>query len=175
MYDEYGNAVISNTQMVDDQSGAADIYIECDTYDHLITHYCGLYGVDPGLVRIVIEKESQFNPDAVSRSGAMGLMQLMPETAELLGIEDAYDPEQNIMGGVKFLSDMLEMFDDNVELALAAYHAGPGAVKKHNKVPPIPETVEYVDYIISRYGGCPSREDIKFTFTEEGVPLITNR
>lgn len=175
VYDDEGNAVISNTQLIEEPGGAAIVISQNDKYDHLIAHYCGLYGVDPGLVRIVIEKESQFNPDALSRSGAMGLMQLMPETAEKLGVEDAYDPEQNIRGGVKFLGDMLEMFNNNIELALAAYHAGPATVKKHNKVPPIPETVEYVDYITTRYGGSTGTADIKLTFTEEGVPLITNR
>jgi soluble lytic murein transglycosylase-like protein len=173
VYDDQGNAVISNTQVVEVSSSPA-VVVNYTGYDHIISRYCAFYGVDPELVKIVIEKESQFNPNAVSKSGAIGLMQLMPETAEILGVEDAYDPEQNIRGGVKFLSDMLEKFK-SVELALAAYHAGPTIVEELNRVPAIPATMEYVDYIMARYSGASETDDIKFTVGEDGTPLITNR
>jgi soluble lytic murein transglycosylase-like protein len=143
-------------------------------YDPWINYYCEMYAMDPELVKIVIDKESQFNPSAVSRSGAIGLMQLMPETAEILGVKDPYDPSQNIEGGVRFLRNMFDMFGGNLELALAAYHAGPGTVSRLNRVPSIPETIEYVDYILSRYGGAPKKE-MYFTLTDEGTPLLTNR
>jgi soluble lytic murein transglycosylase-like protein len=143
------------------------------SYDHIITHYCQIYGIDPELVKILIEKESQFNPRAVSRSGAMGLMQLMPETAARLGVDNPYDPRQNIEGGVRFLRDLFAMFGGDLELTLAAYHAGPGIVKRINRVPSIPETMDYVDYILSRYGGSPVKQ-IYFTLTDEGTPLFTN-
>jgi soluble lytic murein transglycosylase-like protein len=145
-----------------------------DAYNGWIEHYGRLYNVDPKLIRIVIDKESQFNPNAVSRSGAIGLMQLMPETAEALDVKDPYDPGQNIEGGVRFLHSLFDMFDNNLELVLAAYHAGPGLVSQLNRVPSIPATIEYVDYILSRYGAGQSHE-IVVQVTEEGVPLFTNR
>lgn len=147
---------------------------ECHDYDRWIDHYGRVYGVDPQLVRLIIDQESNFNPRAVSRSGAMGLMQLMPETAERLGVRDPFDPESNLRGGIKFLSDLQVMFDGDLELVLAAYHAGPGIVGRLRKVPAIPETIAYVDYIVSRYGGT-IRRTVDFRSTDEGVPLLTNR
>jgi soluble lytic murein transglycosylase-like protein len=153
---------------------AAPVAERCTDYDNLINHYCRIYEVDPELVKIVIDKESQYNPNAVSRSGAIGLMQLMPKTAEVLGVKDAYDPGQNIEGGVKFLHNLFDTFGTELELVLAAYHAGPGLVKQINRVPDIPETIAYVDYILSRYG--PSGiKTVVVTITEEGTPLLTNR
>ncbi|MGB9720635.1 MAG: lytic transglycosylase domain-containing protein [bacterium] len=148
--------------------------VETDEYDHIINHYSRLYNIDPLLVKLIIQKESQFNPRAVSRSGAMGLMQLMPETARRLGVKKPFDPEQNIEGGIRFLRDLFVMFDGDLELTLAAYHAGPGIVKRMNKVPSIPETIAYVDYIISRYGGY-IHKPVYFVMTESGIPLLTNR
>lgn len=147
---------------------------EVNDYDHLINHYARLYNIDPLLVKLIIQKESQFNPRAVSRSGAIGLMQLMPETARRLGIKKPFDPAQNIAGGVRFLRSLFDMFDGDLELTLAAYHAGPGIVKRLKRVPPIPETIDYVDYIISRYGGY-SPKPVYFVMTETGIPLLTNR
>lgn len=146
-----------------------------DAYDDIIRHWCQLYGVDQVLVKLVIEKESEFNPRAVSRSGAIGLMQLMPATAKHLGVKDLYNPWDNIRGGVKYLRSLLDMFGGNLELALAAYHAGPTVVKRLNRVPAIPETVEYVDYITSRFGSAWRRPSIHFSLTEDGVPFFTNR
>ena len=145
-----------------------------DNYDGIIRHYSAIYGVDPELVRLVIEKESQFNPRAVSRSGAIGLMQLMPETAEALGVTNPYSPRENIMGGVKFLRRLLDMFNGDVALALAAYHSGPNTVKRLGRIPAIPETVDYVEYIMSRYGNA-YETVIEFSLTQEGAPFFTNR
>lgn len=109
------------------------------------------YGVDVNLLKCVAYAESNFNPDSTSHAGAMGVMQLMPKTAEGLGVTDAYDPEQNIMGGAKYLSIQLERFDGDVELALAAYNAGPGNVKKYGGIPPFEETQNYVKKIMNIY------------------------
>lgn len=149
--------------------------VVCNEYDHIIAYYCDIYSVDPELVKIVIQKESEFNPNAVSRSGAIGLMQLMPKTAEILGVKDPYDPWENIEGGVKFLRYLLDSFDGDVEFALAGYHAGPGAVQRAQGIPPIPETIEYVDFIMSRYSPESRDNPVRLSITEDGTPLITNR
>jgi soluble lytic murein transglycosylase-like protein len=172
---ETGEVLMTNIPQVESAPVSALPASErCTDYDNLINHYGRIYEVDPDLVKIVIDKESQYNPNAVSRSGAIGLMQLMPKTAEALGVEDAYNPGQNIEGGVKFLHNLCVMFDGDLELVLAAYHAGPGLVKRLGRVPDIPETIAYVDYILSRYD--PARpKTVVVTITEDGIPLITNR
>lgn len=105
------------------------------------------HGVDPALVRALMHAESAFNPDALSHKGAQGLMQLTPATAKELGVEDASDPNQNIAGGTKYLAQLLKRFNGNVQLATAAYNAGPNAVKKYNGVPPYKETEVYVERV----------------------------
>ncbi|NMA66351.1 MAG: lytic transglycosylase domain-containing protein [Clostridiaceae bacterium] len=118
--------------------------------DAAIEKFSEEYGVDPLLIRAVIKQESDFQPFALSTSGAMGLMQLMPKTAEGLGVSDPYNIEENIRGGVRYLSYQLDTFND-LKLALAAYNAGPNAVRKHGGIPPYEQTQNYVKKVTGYY------------------------
>ena len=125
-------------------------------YQSLIDEHSTLNAVNADLVRAVIQAESAFNPRALSPKGAMGLMQLMPDTARFLGVQRPYDPEENIRGGTRYLRLLLDKYDDNVELALAAYNAGSGAVDKYGKrIPPYRETRDYVKKVGSASGDAP--------------------
>ncbi len=126
------------------------IFAKDQDLKRIMAHYGDYYQVDPLLVELIIEQESAFDPFALSPTGAMGLMQLMPDTAWLLGVNDPWDPEQNIEGGVRYFAEQMDRFG-SVELALAAYNAGPGAVETWGGVPPYPETVNYVNAILGRY------------------------
>lgn len=119
----------------------------------LIAKYAKQHGIDPRLVQAMVRQESGFNPMAVSPKGAMGLMQLMPETAASMGVEDPFDIEQNIKGGIRFFKICLNRFNQNLPLALAAYNAGPGRVVEHQGVPPFKETHTYVKNIVLAYSG----------------------
>ena len=110
------------------------------------------YGLPKSLIHAVITAESAYDTEAVSRAGAVGLMQLMPGTAKRYGVKNRRNPYENVNGGTKYLRDLLVMFDNNLRLALAAYNAGEGAVKKYNnKIPPYKETQNYVKKVITYY------------------------
>lgn len=109
------------------------------------------YGIDSSLIKAVIRAESAFNSRATSKKGAQGLMQLMPYTAEYLSVEDAYEPEENIFGGAKYLSMLMERFKNNTELVLAAYNAGPENVEKYKGVPPFEETKNFIKKVMTYY------------------------
>ena len=109
------------------------------------------WGVDPNLLKAIMANESGFDPNATSRTGAQGLMQLEPGTAADLGVSDAYDPAQNVWGGARYMRGLLDRFDGNLRLAVAAYNAGPGAVEKYGNVPPYAETQAYVQNVLASY------------------------
>ena len=116
-----------------------------------IAHHSRQHRLDPALVSAVIKAESDFDPDAISRTGAIGLMQLMPETAERLEIRDPFDPEENIAGGARYLRYLLDRFNGNLPLALAAYNAGATRVEHYRTLPPIHETRRYVKKVLRFY------------------------
>ena len=122
-----------------------------DEINNLISEYSAKNGLDEDFVKAVINQESGFNPKATSKCGAMGLMQLMPSTAQGLGVKNAYDAEQNIEGGTKYLKGLMDRFGNDKSLALAAYNAGPNAVKKYGGIPPYTETQNYVKCVLSKY------------------------
>ncbi|MBT7950378.1 MAG: lytic transglycosylase domain-containing protein [Gammaproteobacteria bacterium] len=121
-------------------------------YASTIDYYARLYRLPKSLLHAVITAESAYDPNAISRAGAVGLMQLMPETAKRYGVNNRRNPSDNVHGGTRYLRDLLKMFKNDVRLALAAYNAGEGAVKKHgNKIPPYKETRNYVKKVIAYY------------------------
>jgi soluble lytic murein transglycosylase-like protein len=140
------------------------------------------HGVDPKLVDALVRVESSYDPNAVSRRGAMGLMQLMPATARRLDVDDPFDPEKNIRGGVKEFSRLIDQYSGNLQFALAAYNAGEGAVARYQGVPPYSETRNYVSRILSLYTGKPYRmggayrpaRPVKMVRDRNGSTLITN-
>lgn len=120
-------------------------------FDEIIQDASARYGVDHRLVKAIVKAESDFNTAAVSLKGARGLMQLMPETARRMGVKDIHDPQDNVEGGIKYLSKLLRMFDSQVPLAVAAYNAGENAVLKYGAIPPYSETQTYVKRVLKYY------------------------
>jgi len=121
-------------------------------YDQVVDEVSRTYGLESALLHAVISVESRYNAKAVSRKGAAGLMQLMPQTAKRYGVADAFDPVQNLNGGARYLRDLLRLFNNNTSLALAAYNAGEQAVMKHgNRIPPYRETLNYVPKVLDFY------------------------
>lgn len=134
---------------------AVDSHSDTDWLDPLIHKASSKYGVDVGLIKAVIKVESDFNPNAVSHAGARGLMQLMPATARSLGVNDSFNPEQNVMGGTRFLKDMLQRYNGDVDSALAAYNWGPGNVdKRPDRMPR--ETRDYLARVKQLYASYSS-------------------
>ncbi|MFB2538779.1 MULTISPECIES: lytic transglycosylase domain-containing protein [unclassified Acinetobacter] len=122
-----------------------------DSYDDIIRSAAQTYNVSEGLIKAVMHTESGFNPNARSPVGAQGLMQLMPATARRFNVSNAYDPQQNIYAGARYLSWLLKRFDNNLHLAIAGYNAGEGNVQKYGGIPPFKETQDYVRRVTSRY------------------------
>lgn len=121
-------------------------------YDKLIEKVARVEGLDPALLRAVVEAESNFNPDAVSRKGALGLMQLMPETARRMGVSDPFHPSENLEAGARHLRRLIDKYEGQLTWALSAYNAGEKAVDRYKGVPPYPETQEYVQKVLRAYG-----------------------
>lgn len=162
-------------------------FIRKETYQDIAKEKAIKHNIDPQLVKAVIKVESNWNSRAISKKGALGLMQLMPATASLMGVRNPFNPEENIDGGIRYLKYLLEKFNGNMTLALAAYNAGPGRVKKTKTVPNIPETVAYVKRVMNYYSrdkGISTVEDFKEIkdrdykiqkiVLEDGTILFTN-
>ena len=146
------------------------------SFDDLIGEHAGRSGVRANLVRAVIQVESAFNPRALSNKGAMGLMQLMPATARQFGVTNAFDPAENVRGGVAYLRQLLDRYDGDERLALAAYNAGPGAVDRHGQtVPPFAETRDYVKRVNGLAGKAASRPTAPQTRIYRVVEVVEGR
>lgn len=147
-------------------------------YVDIINTACGRHGVDPALVHAVVKVESDFNPYALSRKGAMGLMQLMPQTAVVMNVGNSFNPQENIDGGVKYLRYLIDRYEGNLQLALAAYNSGETAVKKWGTIPPYRETQNYVQRIMKLYNGNElafrPRRTIYMYYGEDGALVLTD-
>jgi soluble lytic murein transglycosylase-like protein len=148
-----------------------------DFYD-AINNACSRHGVDPALVHAIVKVESDFNPYALSRKGAMGLMQLMPQTAIDMNVHNIFNPHENVDGGVRYLRYLIDRYDGNLTLALAAYNAGESAVKKWGTVPPFPETQNYVQRVLTLYSGTGITATPRYTifvgYGEDGAIMLTD-
>ncbi len=148
-------------------------------YLDIINSACDRHGVDPSLVHAIVKVESDFNPYAMSRKGAMGLMQLMPQTAVDMNVKDSFNPIENIDGGVRYLRYLIDRYEGNLTLALAAYNSGEMAVKRWGTVPPFKETQNYVQRILKIYNGGSDRPYVaRYTiymgYGEDGALLLTD-
>lgn len=142
---------LQNLEPENETSSINSTYASKSQLISMINQVAQKHGVDEKLVQALIKQESGFNPNAKSKVGAIGLMQLMPSTAKAMGVKNPYNATQNVEGGVKYLKSMLNKYNGNIILALAAYNAGPGAVDKYSGVPPYKETENYVKNILANY------------------------
>lgn len=157
------------------QAGQEDLPPQ-SPYDPLIEQVALKYRVDPPLVHSIIRAESNYDPWAVSPKGALGLMQLMPETAIQYGVRNVFDPRQNIEGGVRYLVDLIKLFDGDTKRVLAAYNAGQEAIRRYGGIPPYPETREYIKKVMTQYPKekIISRTKIYKYRDEQGRVVFTN-
>ncbi len=147
-------------------------------YRHYIDNYSTYYGVNPILIRAIIQTESDFNPYAVSSKGAMGLMQLMPETAEHYNVKDPFEPGENILAGIKHICVLRERYNNNLPLMLAAYNAGDSAVLKYGGVPPFEETKKYIEKVLNLYDMNRNSKAVKTIYSkknEKGKIVYSNK
>ncbi len=148
------------------------------SYVTIINSACNRFGVDPSLVHAIVKVESDFNPFAISHKGAMGLMQLMPQTASTMSVKNSFSPHENIEGGVKYLRYLLDRYEGNLSLVLAAYNSGETAVKKWGTIPPFKETQEYVKKIMQIYNGTGKTFSPRYTIYvgtgADGTILLTD-
>lgn len=147
--DRDGDIIIKNRT----ESGISSKAKFSNIFDDIIEKVSSESGIDSKLVKCIIKVESDFNPKAVSRSGAMGLMQLMPDTAKYYRLDNAFDPEQNIRAGTRHFRYLLDHLNSDIPAALAAYHAGLSRVKKSEGMPPIKATIDYVNLVMKYYAG----------------------
>jgi len=145
-------------------------------YDKLIQDISMKHGVDSSLIHSIIRAESNYNPSAISQKGAVGLMQLMPETAKQYGVRNVFDPKENVEGGVKYIKDLIRLYNAKTDLVLAAYNAGQEAVKKYSGIPPYDETRNYIERVKSSYDKpfIKHRTKIYKFLDESGRVVFTN-
>ena len=149
--DEYTKKIEADKKEEINLKSKVDLMSQKANIDEIIETFAQKYNIDGNFIKAMIKQESGFNPNATSKKGAMGLMQLMPSTAKSLGVVDAYNPWENIEGGVKYIKGLMDRFNNDEKLALAAYNAGPNAVKRYGGIPPYKETQNYVKSIMSTY------------------------
>lgn len=148
-------------------------------YMDIIDSACNRHGVDPSLVHAIVKVESDFNPYALSRKGAMGLMQLMPQTAVEMNVKNSFNPVENIDGGVRYLRYLIDRYEGNLSLALAAYNSGETAVKRWGTIPPFKETQNYVQRILKIYNGggkgyVTQQYTIYMGYGDDGALIVTD-
>ena len=151
----FTNAPTSNEHeykvYIKEKTAVSKNFYSTNKYDHFISDAARQTGVDSRLLKAMIKAESDFNPRAVSRKGAMGLMQIMPENFKMLNLDNPFDPWQNIRAGARYFQKMYERFNGKLALSLAAYNAGPTAVDRYKRIPPYQETEEYVRRVLRYY------------------------